>query len=103
MHRKAVHTLVAIGAALALVAVPAGSASATLKSERAGGGLFQYGVENGKVYSNFHHRTRYHTATACNSGWVNPCKQVAASKDRWAKSTVPSSWDGGNKAYWNVL
>lgn len=101
---------VALGFGLMLTLAPAAQAAtaapaarAGLTSQNAGGGLFQYGVEGGKVISNYHHAKKYHTATSCNNGLIDRCKQVAASANKWAKSSHASSWLGGNTAYWNVL
>ncbi|WP_350224770.1 lactococcin 972 family bacteriocin [Leifsonia sp. fls2-241-R2A-40a] len=85
--------------AAALVAVPVSSASAT--TVNAGGGLWQYGSDS-NVYSYYHHATKNHTATACNGGIVDRCRQVAAVKNQWARATQVRSLRG-NTAYWNTL
>lgn len=103
MKIKKTAVAVALGFGLMLTMAPAAQAAPALTSESAGGGLFQYGVEGGKVISNYHHAKKYHTATSCNNGLVDRCKQVAASANKWAKSSHASSWLGGNTAFWNVL
>lgn len=100
--KKLKKALAAGAVAVALVVVPAGGAMA-LTSESRGGGLFQYGVQSGIVYANYHHATYYHTATACNDSLINKCKQVAAAKNAWAKSTIAASWFGGNTSWWNII
>ena len=92
-------------AAAALVVLPVTAANASATSTNAGGGLWQYGVETGlvgHVYSNYHHATKNHTATACDGSISHTCKQAAAIKNAWAKASTNKS-NGGNTAYWNTL
>lgn len=100
---KKVKMFVAAGAIAAALAVVPATGSMALTSESQGGGLFQYGVEGGTVYSNYHHARYYHTATACNNGMIDKCRQVAAAKNQWAKASIASSWLGGNTSWWNVI
>lgn len=99
---KLKRTLAAAAIGVVLAVIPVTSAMA-LTSESAGGGLFQYGVEGGKVLSNYHHGSKYHTATACSNAIVSPCTQVAAAPGSWARASTTASWLGGNKSWWNTL
>jgi lactococcin 972 family bacteriocin len=81
----------------ALLCTPAVAASATTAS--VGGGFWSYGVTSSTVYSNYHHPSRYHTATACNGSLGSPCLQVAAAAGAWANSSLPKSIVS-NSAYW---
>ncbi len=92
-------------AAAAMVALPVTAANASSTSTNAGGGLWQYGVEAGlvgHVYSNYHHSSKNHTATACDGSIAHTCKQAAAIKGAWAKAATNKS-NGGNTAFWNTL
>lgn len=69
-----------------------------------GGGLWQYGRDGapfGTSWSNYHHATKYHSATACNGALFQTCKQVTAAKNVWAKASTAASLSG-NTAYWNT-
>ena len=94
--RKLVGTAAAVAA---LVLLPVAAAAAD--TVQVGGGLWSYGVTIDNVYSNYHHPSRYHTATACNGGWVDQCRQAAASAGAWANATSARSITG-NTAYWNT-
>ena len=85
----------------AMVIVPVTAAQAT--TEKVGGGVWTYGVSGGIVSSDYHHPTKYHTATACNNGLIDKCQQVSAAPDAWARASKTASWAGGNTAFWNVL
>jgi lactococcin 972 family bacteriocin len=103
MRKKFGFTAVLVAAAMVVLPVTAANASST--STNAGGGLWQYGVESGlvgKVYSNYHHASKNHTATACDGSLSHHCKQVAAVKGAWAKASTNKS-NSGNTAYWNTL
>ncbi|WP_345761903.1 lactococcin 972 family bacteriocin [Diaminobutyricibacter sp. McL0608] len=92
-------------AAAAMVSLPVTAANASTTSTNAGGGLWQYGVDSGlvgKVFSNYHHATKNHTATACDGSLAHTCKQAAAIKGAWAKASTNKS-NGGNTAFWNTL
>ena len=93
--------IAAAALAVALTAIPTVAASATT-TVNAGGGLWQYGVD-GNVFSNYHHETKSHTATACDNGYLKTCKQVAAVRGQWARASTSASWNGGNTAFWNTL
>ncbi len=73
-------------------------------TKNVGGGLWQYGRDGapfGTSWSNYHHATKYHSATACNGALFQTCKQVTAAKNVWAKASVTASLFG-NTAYWNT-
>ncbi len=96
-------TALALG--FATVALPVTAANASSTSTNAGGGLWQYGVEDGlvgHVYSNYQHSTKNHTATACDGSIAHTCKQAAAIKGAWANASTNKS-NGGNTAFWNTL
>ncbi|MBN9238409.1 MAG: hypothetical protein BGO97_01900 [Micrococcales bacterium 70-64] len=90
----------AAAAVAALVLLPVAAAQAT--SESVGGGFWTYGTNSTEVYSNYHHPSLYHTATACNAGVYDKCHQVAAEPGAWARASNALSWLGGNRAYWNT-
>ncbi|MBX3098325.1 MAG: lactococcin 972 family bacteriocin [Salinibacterium sp.] len=93
--------LVGVGvAAAALVLLPVAGALAT--TVNVGGGLWSYGTTIDTVYSNYHHGSLYHSATACHSGWVDRCHQASASAGAWANASNAKSPWGGNTAYWNT-
>jgi lactococcin 972 family bacteriocin len=93
--------VVTAGAAAALlIALPATAASAGTAA--VGGGLWDHGVGGGKVYSKYHHATKYHSATACNGGLLNQCSKAVAAKGKWANASLPRNIGGGNTAYWNT-
>ena len=94
--RKLVGTAAAVAA---LVLLPVGVAAA--ETVQAGGGLWSYGVTTDVVYSNYHHPSLYHTATACNGGWFDQCRQAAAAAGAWANASSARSLTG-NTAYWNT-
>ena len=64
-----------------------------------GGGLWEYGVSGGRVWSKYQHPSRVHKATACSaqacaySGWKSPNYLAVATR---AKSAH------GNTAFWEV-
>jgi len=87
----------AFAVAAALTLAPAAAAMAT--TVPAGGGLWSYGVAWPNVYSNYHHPTRYHSATACSSSYS--CVQAAAAGGSWANASKYQSL-ADNSAYWNV-
>ena len=94
--------------AAALAVAPAAAATAAVtgtNATNAGGGMWQYGITgtlSGTVYSNYHHATKYHTATACDGALFKTCKQSAAAAGSWAKAATVKS-NGGNTAFWNTL
>lgn len=97
----------AASAATAHVGAPAGVAASLIvpqTTKSIGGGLWQYGRDGapfGTSWSNYHHATKYHSATACDGAIFQTCKQVTAAKNKWAKSSTPASpW--GNTAWWNT-
>lgn len=98
---------VVLGSALAigLAVVPVTAANAALTSQSAGGGLWQWGIQSGQVVSNYHHATRYHTATACDDRVFQTCIQKAAAANAWAKASTSagSSFGATNKSYWNAF
>jgi lactococcin 972 family bacteriocin len=62
------------------------------------GGTWNYGVTGKYTYSNYHHSSRIHKATACGvgcvtSGWIAP--------NYWASAQAISAL-GGNTAYYDV-
>jgi len=92
------------GATAANAAESAPSVRAGDTTAKVGGGLWQYGVTSwfvGTVYSNYHHATKYHTATACDGALLKTCTQVAAAANKWAKASKPAS-PSGNTASWNT-
>ncbi|MBN9182302.1 lactococcin 972 family bacteriocin [Microbacterium sp.] len=121
MYEKKKHRRVAWvigGLALgALVLAPAAAASASTTpssavdsrmvpttTKKVGGGLWQYGRDGfpfGNSWSNYHHPTKYHSATACDGAIFVTCKQVVKAKNVWAKASVPAS-PAFNTAYWNT-
>ena len=95
--RKLVGTAAAVAA---LVLLPVAAAAADVVY--VGGGLWSYGVTAATVYSNYHHPSRYHSATACNAGAFDQCHQSAAAAGAWASAVNAKSLFGGNTAYWNT-
>ena len=96
--------LPASGATAAESAPPAsGAASADggvgARANYVGGGIWEYGVSGGKVWSKYQHPTRVHRSTACSSrgcsssGWKAPNYLAVASLTKSAH---------GNTAYWDV-
>lgn len=96
-------TITSAAVAAALVLIPVSAASAQTWTSTPGGGTWQHGVEGGAVFSYYHHPGKSHTATACNSGVFDKCRQVVAVKNQWARASNTASWNGGNTAFWNVL
>jgi len=80
-----------------LVVAPVAAAGATTVA--VGGGLWTYGVDWQNVFSNYHHSTKYHSATACSSSW--DCRQVSAAPGAWANASKYRSI-ADNSAYWNT-
>ena len=101
MRLKKIFAAVLVAGALSVA--PAMAASADSTTVEVAGGLWQYGVENGTVFSNFHHPTRSHTATACDGAIFMECVQTAAVANAWARASTGATWLGGNTAYYNVL
>jgi len=99
MKTKMAAITVALVAA-ALVAMPATAANATTK--KAGGGLWDYGVSGGQVYSKYHHDSKYHSATACNGGLFNDCVKAVAEKGKWANAHETANIGGGNTTFWDT-
>ena len=97
---KAKKLIGAVAIAAALVVLPVTAAGAT--TEYVGGGLWTYGTTLDTVYSNYHHQTKYHTATACHGGFFDQCRQAAATPGAWANAVHAKTWIGGNTAYWNT-
>lgn len=95
MRMKKILTVVAVTGALVLA--PAGAALATTVS--VGGGLWTYGVSWPNVYSNYHHGSKYHSATACSSSWQ--CVQASAAPGAWANASKYQSLNQ-NTSYWNT-
>ncbi len=93
--------LAAAAVALAVVFTPVTGAEAATTTKKVGGGLWEYGVE-GNVFSYYHHKTKYHSATACNNGMFDQCRKVSSAPNKWAKATKAASWAGGNTAYWDT-
>jgi len=118
-RRRARHMVGAVGAAALMlcgIVLPAsvataaesappasGAASADggagARANYVGGGIWEYGVSGGKVWSKYQHPSRDHKATACaralcaHSGWKSPNFLAVASR---TKSRT------GNTAYWGV-
>ena len=95
MRGKKILTVLAITGAL--VVAPAAGAMATTVA--VGGGLWTYGVNWQNVYWNYHHASRYHSATACSSDW--DCVQSSAAPGAWANASKYRSINQ-NTAYWNT-
>lgn len=95
MRKNKLFATFAVAAALTMV--PATAALATTVS--VGGGLWSYGVSWPNVYSNYHHGSLYHSATACSSS--SDCVQVAAAAGAWANASKYQSCCY-NTAYWNT-
>jgi lactococcin 972 family bacteriocin len=91
--------VIATASAALLVGVPATAASAATSA--VGGGLWDHGV-NSRVYSKYHHASKYHSATACNGGLLNQCAKSVAVKNKWASASLPRNIGGGNTAFWNT-
>ncbi len=95
----------ALALGLTTVALPETAANASSAVTNAGGGVWEYGVETGlvgHVYSNYHHATKGHTATACDGSLAHTCKRIVAVKGYWAKASTNKS-NGGNTPFWNTL
>ncbi|MDN3478801.1 lactococcin 972 family bacteriocin [Curtobacterium sp. APC 4022] len=90
---------IAAASAVLIVGIPATAASAATSA--VGGGLWDHGV-NSKVYSKYHHASKYHSATACNGGLLNQCAKSVAAKNKWASASLPRNLGGGNTAFWNT-
>lgn len=90
-----------LGAALALAAVALPTTAASATGAVVGGGNWNYGVQSGKVYSNYYHASKYHSATACNGALFDKCHAAYANAKIWANASNGSSPLGGNTAYWN--
>lgn len=89
-------TLAATLAAGAMLLSGVSAAQATSVSRE--GGSWNYGVTGKYTYSNYHHSTRTHKATACGSGcayagWTSP--------GAWANAQAISAL-GGNTAFYDV-
>ncbi len=91
-----------VGAALATAAVLMPVTAANATGAVVGGGNWNYGVQGGKVTSNYYHATKYHSATACNAGKFDACHAAYANGKVWANATKAASIFGGNTAYWNT-
>jgi lactococcin 972 family bacteriocin len=106
-------TLSALAVAGMLAIAPAAAATASVMPKAAvatgsnttqpGGGLWQYGTTSQTVFSYYNHSSKNHTATACDGSLFKTCRQVAAIKGQWARSTTQKTWTGGNTAFWNTL
>lgn len=91
-----------VAATIALVA--AGVAVPALAANAGGGwrdgGFWDYGKSGGNVYSNYHHQTKYHSATACDYSLGAPCLRVTREPGAWAYAAVPDRWFGVDDAFW---
>jgi lactococcin 972 family bacteriocin len=87
--------------AAAVVLTPLAAAEAGTTTKKAGGGLWEYGV-NSVVFSNYHHAKKYHSATACDNAMFNQCSKKSAAPGSWARATHAKSYLGGNTAYWDT-
>jgi lactococcin 972 family bacteriocin len=94
--------IIGVTIAAALIALPATAASAATVHPKEGG-LWDYGVSDGNVYSSYYHATKDHTATACNGGLIDACHKAVATKKHWAKAKNIQSYTGGNKAYYSIV
>lgn len=102
----------AAAAAVALTVAPVSAASAVAPKTVAasgdnaltvGGGTWQYGTTSASVYSNYHHPTKSHTATACDGSIFQGCTQAVAVKGNWARASRTKTFIGGNTAFWNTI
>lgn len=94
--------LAAAAIALAVVFTPVSGAQAGTTVKKAGGGLWEYGVENIQVFSNYHHAKKYHSATACDGSIIRHCAKKSAAPGKWAKAAKGATYVGGNTAYWDT-
>ncbi len=100
--------LVTVGIIAAVLGVaPVTSASAVVatgdNAATVGGGTWQYGTNSSSVYSNYHHPTKSHTATACDGSIFKGCTQAVAVKNSFARASHAKTFIGGNTAFWNTL
>ncbi|MGV0342034.1 lactococcin 972 family bacteriocin [Corynebacterium mastitidis] len=97
MHKKITRGLTATALSGALVAGGAAAALATVVN--VDGGTWNYGVEGGRVWSDYHHPGLSHGSSVegahrADSGCQNP--------DVWAKASAPSRWYAADKSYYRI-
>ncbi|OHW62380.1 bacteriocin [Andreesenia angusta] len=64
------------------------------------GGVWDYGTTSTKVYSDYYHQSKEHTASVSAGGKIVRSGNV--SKGQWAKASMSKSWYQTGYAYYNV-
>jgi lactococcin 972 family bacteriocin len=92
--------VVAATAALVAAGVTVPALAANAGGGWRDGGFWDYGKQGGEIYSNYHHGSKYHSATACDYDLFNPCQRVMSAPGGWAYAHVPDRWFGVDDAFW---
>ncbi|AND17298.1 lactococcin 972 family bacteriocin [Rathayibacter tritici] len=85
-----------------LAMTPATAASAATHVENVGGGVWQWGDEHDRAYSNYYHESKTHSATVCDGTIANDCYQDVQIRGIWARASTSDSLLNVEKAYWNT-